>query len=245
MHKPLPMKRLASGLMVAALIAAIIGGLLGPVDMAQAGGSVALSLTATEEKAADALLIGAIAAFFGVDTQIAIDLRSRYTPVQAITLLYFSGKAKIPVEKMKKERKGGKQWGRLAKAYGLPPHFHGTWVSEQAKGKGKGKGNGKQFVVWTDAELERLTFTYFVAEYYGVPQTDVTVWLRSGFTYSDILLIANTSKRARVEPIKIIELRKKGKHWQEITKVYGIAFDEASKPATPSLTLSITIQING
>ena len=200
--------------------------------------SFSLSFTNPDMELADALFLGCMAAFFGMDTQMIFEFRgmSEPLPPPALASLFYisadSGRSPADILIM---RRKGYGWGRLAKVYGLPANYHGKLVSISAKG-GKKAGKVVTIYSWEDPRFEEAMYVRFISMYYAVPESHVVAWLSKGFTYSDITIGLNLSARARVAPATILALREKGTDWKSIAGKYKVRYEELAKPVPPKRT---------
>lgn len=225
---------------------------------------LSLTLVGNEAQAANALFLGAVAALFGVDTNVVIQMGQSAPSLETLTAFYIAQLSRAPVAVIVKERHSGKGWVAIAKAHGVPANYQGKWVSERVRkdhGKGNGKGDHKhkgdydddddndddyyyarRFVPYTDAEFEQMIFIRFAHDYYGVEEKDVQLWFTNGLGYQDIVLMLNLSRRARVEPAALVQLRRQGLTWTVISNRYGITWTEVARPVKPSLQFTIKLE---
>lgn len=221
---------------------------------------LSLTLVGDEAEAANALFLGAVAALFGIDTNVVIRMGQSTPTPDMLAAFYISSLSRTPVAVILKEKSSGKGWAAIAKAHGLPASYHGKWVTERVrKEHGKGsKGHDKhkdddddedhgyyyvrKFVPYTDAEFEQMIFIRFARDYYGVAEKDVQLWFASGLGYQDVVLMLNLSRRARVEPATIIKLRRQGLTWTAISSRYGVTWAEVARPVKPSLQFTLKLE---
>lgn len=189
---------------------------------------------------ADALFLGCMAAFFGMDTHMILEFRGTSEPVPPlglVSLFYISADTRRSPGDILIMRKKGHGWGRLAKIYGLPANYHGKLVSISAKGSKKA-GKVVTIYSWGDPQFEEAMYVRFISAYYAVPESDVVVWLSKGFTYQDIAIALNLSARVRVAPATILALRAKGTGWKSIAGKYKVRYEDLAKPVPPKRTYS-------
>ncbi|HHV63135.1 MAG TPA: hypothetical protein GXX51_10925 [Firmicutes bacterium] len=181
---------------------------------------------------ADALFLGCMSAFFGIDTHMIFELESRGgapvppTPTALVSLFYISADSYSSPTEVLVMRGKGHGWGRLA--------------SDIVKAKKKGHSYSKvaayrykTYGEYDDARFERAMYVRFLSEYYAVPERDITLWLTKGYKYSDITVALNLSARARVTPTSVLALRARGTSWKSIARKYKVKYEDLSKPVPP------------
>ncbi|NPV53052.1 MAG: hypothetical protein HPY71_05965 [Firmicutes bacterium] len=192
-----------------------------------------LAVNNPDAEVADALFLGCMSAFFGVDNHMIFEFESwgsgsmPPTPTALVSLFYISADSYYSPTEVLVMRRKGHGWGKLA--------------SSIMKTKKKGHGYSRVAVYrryssysgYNDDGFERAMYARFLSEYYAVPERDITIWLTKGYTYSDITVALNLSARARVAPASVLALRARGTSWRGIAGKYKVKYEDISKPVPP------------
>lgn len=207
-HPPGRLPRARRGwLLLPALLLAAAAALtaLPPPPPVRAAGDLKLTLTAEEEQAAGALLLGSMAAYFGVDTHVVLDLaKDEPQPVGLLTAVYLAGDEEASV----------RQVIRLKKERG--------WRGAHERFAGPGRrGRGPR----SDLGYERQAFVRFVHEYYAIPRETVILWLDRGLLPTDIILAIHLAERAHLEVTHVVVLRLQGLSWRAIVARHRLPWE--------------------
>ena len=158
----------------------------------------------------------------------------RETPVQIFPLFYLAIETKSTPEVIWQKRKG-KGWGNIAKEMGLPPNFHGKYMSAKNKHK-------KASAAITDDEVfEEMMTIRFLHEYFGTDPELLFYWRTRGLPYEDLFLAINLSLRLKISPQEICFLRLSGKDWYFIAAKYRIPYSSLSQPFPVGKTVPVKI----
>ncbi|MBE3584065.1 MAG: hypothetical protein IMX01_08130 [Limnochordaceae bacterium] len=218
--------------------------------------SLSVQLTADEVRRADQLFQNALVAYVGepvvaaaAPAMITVQPASDYPPIETLTVYYIARLSRTPATVIIQERQRGRSWVAIARTHDVPESYYGRWVevSTSYKGHDKNHGHGhakvgatmRRFVPYSDAEFERQAFVVFTRDYYGVNGDQVQLWLSQGFSYPEVVLLLNYSRRARVEPATLVALRQDGLGWAVITRRYGVSFAQAVVPVEPKIELNL------
>jgi hypothetical protein len=145
------------------------------------------------------------------------------SPVQVFPLFYVAIETKTAPEIIWEKRKG-KGWGKIAKEMGLPPNFHGKYMSAKNKSK-------KSPATSTDDEIfEEMMTIRFLHEYFDTDPELLFYWRIQGLPYEDLFLAINLSLRLKISPQEIFSLRLSGKDWHFIAAKYRIPYSSLGQP---------------
>ncbi|HBK69715.1 MAG TPA: hypothetical protein DDZ91_13825, partial [Firmicutes bacterium] len=148
------------------------------------------------------------------------------SPVQIFPLFYLSIATKTAPELVWEKRKG-KGWGKIAKEMGLPPNFHGKYMS--AKNKHKKSSSA----ITDDQIFEEMMIIRFLHEYFGADPEVLFYWRAQGLTYDDLFLGINLSLRLKISPGEFFSLRLSGKDWRFIANKVRVPYSSLSQPLKP------------
>lgn len=193
--------------------------------------SVDVSITVPAPKLSleETLLIGAAAAFFGMDVNVVANL---YSPPAAPTVTV---EATTPRSTVSEPRV-------LLSAIYMSQYYDEDPVTvidmknkgfdwdEIAEQKGKGKKNKAKK---KGPDFENDSFVTFVTSYYDFPPAQVRKWLSLGMSESEIMFALNLAARAKVNPNAIINEWRKGVGWEAIGAKYKIPMNDLAKPVVP------------
>lgn len=198
-------------------------------SQAEASLSISVTLTGRDEDAVQALFLGAMAGFFGVDSDVVVRYQERERNfLENISIFYLAAESGTTPDQIIVLRRQGLGWGEIAHRYGLPENYRGKWMVQT-----KGKKKAKVFVTYQDRDFELFIFRRFMWEYYGVPEEVIIIWLDRGLAPEEIFLAVNLAFRARVRPEAVLELRWQGKGWEELTQRYKVKYEELGVPVPP------------
>jgi hypothetical protein len=191
--------------------------------------SLSVSLTATTSNPGDALLVGAAALFFGLDTSLSMQYSTSIgTATSAVSLFYVSAESQQQPEVIISERNKGRGWGAVAKGK-MPPGLANKW-----------KGGADPFS-YNDKDFETGTNLHFLATYYAVPEDSLILWVKRGVAVPDLAVCLNLASRVHVAPSVIVELRLKGIGWTQLAGQYKVSQDLLKQPVPPKAKYSKTV----
>lgn len=212
-----------------------------------------ISIHANASDPADALMLGAAAAFFGLSTDVVARYRTPGDSYGYFSVLFAAGESRVAPDVIVVERKKGRPWAEIYRAHRVGPP--GLWISEKAKEHGKKKGHGKHdhddddddddhtIIIIRDPDYQLASTIRFIARYYAIDEYIVIAWVRRGIPVGDIAVAANLARRARVAPSEVIDLRRRGLAWSTIAVRYRVPLSEIQKPVAPSSRYSGTIRV--
>lgn len=205
---------------LACLIFVLLVSLLG--SSAHASVSVSVSFTKKDADLGDALLLGAAALFFGMDSDVSLQYRSQTgSATSTVSLFYVAAESQSVPDVIVAERKRGNAWGALAKGKKIPPGLVGKWKS------------GKDPFALSDRDFETGLNVRFLTTYYAVPEDSVVIWLNRGISVPDLALCLNLATRARVAPDVIVSARLKGNSWTQLSTRYKVSLELIGQPVAP------------
>lgn len=189
---------------------------------AYSGLSFKVTFDLAEADIGDALLLGAAALFFDVDTQINLRYRDELgSSTASISLYYMSGESQQAPEKIIIERKKGAGWGALAKGK-VPPGLAKKW------------GLDPDLLSKNDDRIQRDLTIHFLSSYYQVPQEEIYIWFDKGLSIQDVAVSINLARKVKVSPSLIVEYRSKGQTWSQISAKYNVSLESLKEPVEPS-----------
>ncbi len=205
------------------ILAACLALVAAPALPAQAG--VSITITSNNPQPGDLLLMGAMAAFFGVE-QGQLQSVGR-APLEMMPALYFAGERSLEPVEVIRAHSGGESWGRMAKVYGLPSNWHGKYMAKKHK---------KYLYELDDDEVEQVTYIRFIHDYYLIPEDSIVIWLNRGLSINEIFVAVNLASRVSVSPGTIIDLRLRRVPWEMIGVRYGVPYAQLWVPVSPRAT---------
>ncbi len=215
----------------------VLGGAGGTLGVSTAT-QVSVGIQVQTQDPGEALLLGAAAAFFGLDTDVVLSFRQRTGSVPAtLSTLYVAGEAGRAPDLIVRERySSGGNWEVLVERYG---------VARPVKAP---RGRAAHFF-WTgrerDDDFALQTTVWVLAEYYAVSPVFIVEWADRGLPLTDIAIALNLARRVRVEPTTILVLRQKGHGWESIARRYHVTVVDLRRPVPPARKYGKVIVVAG
>ncbi len=162
--------------------------------------------------------------FFGIDSRLILDYRSKgYSSEDIIAALYFSADTKRPVNTIFELKEREKDWEKVAIKLGVPPNAHGMQMA-LTHGKGKKVGLKKKL------NQEENIFVNLVSTYYQIEVDRLRVYIERGFSLNDILLAINLGTQQGIRFELLLQEREKGLDWSIILGERNIKTDSLFLP---------------
>jgi hypothetical protein len=172
----------------------------------------------------DRLKLEIAAEFFGIDSRLILDYRSKgYSSEDIIAALYFSADTKRPVNTIFELKEREKDWEKVAIKLGVPPNAHGMQMA-LTHGKGKKVGLKKKL------NQEENIFVNLVSTYYQIEVDRLRVYIERGFSLNDILLAINLGTQHGIRFELLLQEREKGLDWFIILGERNIKADSLFLP---------------
>jgi len=172
----------------------------------------------------DRLKLEIAAEFFGIDSRLILDYRSKgYSSEDIIAALYFSADTKRPVNTIFELKEREKDWEKVAIKLGVPPNAHGMQMA-LTHGKGKKVGLKKKL------KQEENIFVNLVSTYYQIEVDRLRVHIERGFSLNDILLAINLGTQHGIRFELLLQEREKGLDWFIILGERSIKTDSLFLP---------------
>jgi len=172
----------------------------------------------------DRLKLEIAAEFFGIDSRLILDYRSKgYSSEDIIAALYFSADTKRPVNTIFELKEREKDWEKVAIKLGVPPNAHGMQMA-LTHGKGKKVGLKKKL------NQEENIFVNLVSTYYQIELDRLRVYIERGFPLNDILLAINLGTQHGIRFELLLQEREKGLDWFIILGERNIKTDSLFLP---------------
>ena len=172
----------------------------------------------------DRLKLEIAAEFFGIDSRLILDYRSKgYSSEDIIAALYFSADTKRPVNTIFELKEREKDWEKVAIKLGVPPNAHGMQMA-LTHGKGKKVGLKKKL------NQEENIFVNLVSTYYQIEVDRLRVYIERGFSLNDILLAINLGTQQGIRFELLLQEREKGLDWFIILGERNIKTDSLFLP---------------
>jgi len=172
----------------------------------------------------DRLKLEIAAEFFGIDSRLILDYRSKgYSSEDIIAALYFSADTKRPVNTIFELKEREKDWEKVAIKLGVPPNAHGMQMA-LTHGKGKKVGLKKKL------NQEENIFVNLVSTYYQIEVDRLRVYIERGFSLNDILLAINLGTQQGIRFELLLQEREKGLDWFIILGERNIKADSLFLP---------------
>lgn len=210
---------------------AVTPGTKAPETEASSGVSVDLSITVPVPKLSleETLLVGAMAAFFGMDVQVVANL---YSPLSSpiVTVEATTPRSTVSEPKVFLSAIYMSQYYEEDPVTVIDMKNKGHDWDEIAEQKGKGK---KSKPKKKGSNFENDSFIVFVTSYYHVPPAQVEKWQSLGMSETEIIFSLNLAARAKVNANAIINEWRKGESWEAIGRKYKIPMDDLAKPVAP------------
>ncbi len=162
--------------------------------------------------------------FFGIDSRLILDYRSKgYSSEDIIAALYFSADTKRPVNTIFELKEREKDWEKVAIKLGVSPNAHGMQMA-LTHGKGKKVGLKKKL------NQEENIFVNLVSTYYQIEVDRLRVYIERGFSLNDILLAINLGTQQGIRFELLLQEREKGLDWFIILGERNIKTDSLFLP---------------
>ena len=162
--------------------------------------------------------------FFGIDSRLILDYRSKgYSSEDIIAALYFSADTKRPVNTIFELKEREKDWEKVAIKLRVPPNAHGMQMA-LTHGKGKKVGLKKKL------NQEENIFVNLVSTYYQIEVDRLRVYIERGFSLNDILLAINLGTQHGIRFELLLQEREKGLDWFIILGERNIKADSLFLP---------------
>ena len=172
----------------------------------------------------DRLKLEIAAEFFGIDSRLILDYRSKgYSSEDIIAALYFSADTKRLVNTIFELKEREKDWEKVAIKLGVPPNAHGMQMA-LTHGKGKKVGLKKKL------NQEENIFVNLVSTYYQIEVDRLRVYIERGFSLNDILLAINLGTQHGIRFELLLQEREKGLDWFIILGERNIKADSLFLP---------------
>lgn len=217
------------------LVFLMVFSLFCPLPPAARADTTAVRLSVSERGLGFSLMQQTASTFFSISLGEFQTYQTPSAPHQIFSLLYLAAETNNPPAVIWQKRKGH-GWGNIAKAYGLPPNYHGKYISSKHK---------KKYVVITeldDKTFEEMMTLRFLHEYYGTEIDLLFYWHAKGLSYHDLFLAVNLGARLQVSPVEIFELRISGKDWRFIAGKYKVTYGSLSQPVKPLCKVPVTVK---
>lgn len=171
----------------------------------------------------EALLIGAIGSFFGLDTKVVATYhhRQRLCFSHIVLMMYLARRAGCDHHHVAALRSRGHGWGRIAKDLGIHP---GTF-NKMRKGLAPGRGGDKAF--------EESALIWFLATYHGASHNDVRRYKDRGHSLPDIFIALDFSSKSGKGPGDLLAHRNRAKSWHRVANAVGLSSPCLKQPAKP------------
>jgi len=166
----------------------------------------------------EALLLGAVGEFFGLDPTVVLIGGTRPPPPAVLATAYLAGLAGADIGRVAGLRAQGHGWGRIANDLGIHP---GT-LNKLRNGFDIGQAD--------DIDFEEAVLVWFLSEYYGQPPMTV---VGKGQPLLSILLALDLSSRSGQSVDDLLGARGSTGSWRDVAGGLGIAGSDLGKPAKP------------
>lgn len=202
---------------------------IGCLTTSPAEGSWSIRYTQTDMNPGEALLIGAVAAAFNLETDVVIQYQSKTGTIEgAVSVAYTSEHGNLAADVILRERERGTPWERITGEHKLPPGLRGK--SDSHPGRANHLAKAKERA----ADPYEISLTIrFLANYYGTEEDRLVQWVESGLTVEDVALILNMAKRKQVVSTTVAKLRLEGESWERLAIRFGISLTELKAPVAP------------
>jgi len=184
------------------------------VSVGVGGGDVSLG---------EALLIGAVGSFFGLDTKVVVGCRQRerLSFSHIVAMMYLARLAGCDHHHVAALRARGHGWGRIANDLGIHP---GTF-NKMRKGLKPAAVGDKAF--------EECVLIWFVATYHGASRHNIHRWKRRGRSIPDIFIALDFSAKCGKRPDEVLAHRSNAKSWHTVAAAVGLSSAEINHPGKP------------
>ncbi len=171
----------------------------------------------------EALLVGAIGSFFGLDTKVVVTYRERHRRSfsHIVLMMYLAKLAGCDYHHVAGLRGRGHGWGRIAKDLGIHP---GTFNKMRKGFNPSGAG---------DKAFEESALVWFLASYHGASQHDVRRWQGRGHSAPDIFIALDFSSKCGKRPDDLLARRAKTRSWHSVGTAVGLSGPSIKEPGKP------------
>jgi hypothetical protein len=171
----------------------------------------------------EALLVGAIGSFFGLDTKVVVTYRERQRQSfsQIVLMMYLARLAGCDYHQVAGLRGRGHGWGRMAHGLGIHPGA----FNKMRKGFNPASAGDKAF--------EECALVWFLASYHGASQNDVRRWQGRGHSAPDIFIALDFSSKCGKRPDDLLAHRSKAGSWHSVGTAVGLSGPSLKHPANP------------
>jgi hypothetical protein len=185
-----------------------------------------INLTVTDRGAAFSLIQETVSSFFTVNISDLQPYRQSSAPDEMIPLLYMASESHCAPHQIWLKHQGA-GWDKMAKELGLPPNFHGNYMSAGHRRK------YRTVTAVNDYDYEEMMTVKFLNDYYGVSPEIIYFWHHKGLSYEDLFLGLNLSARLHKGPQEVFQLRISGCDWQFVARKYHLPYSILTRPVQP------------
>ncbi len=208
------------GILVAAsgLLAALV---LTPA--ASADLDIHVGVAVSDVSLGEALLIGAVGEFFGLETHVVPYYRTEHRmPLpEIVTAMYLARLGGVSHHTPVGLRSRGHGWGRIAKDMGIHP---GTFNKLR---------KGFQVESVTDVGFEEAVLIWFLSQYYETPQTSIIGFREQGYPFLSVFLALDMSSKSGKPYGHLLQQRKQAESWKAVGNAVGLSDDQLKHPSKP------------
>lgn len=190
-----------------------------------AAAATSFSLTVSDRGTAFSLIQQTASTYFEVSGSDIRPYQSQAAPTRIFSTLYLASETGSSPQVIW-ERHKGRGWGRIAKERGLPPNFHGKFISS-------GKRRYATVEVVPDSDFEEMMTIRFLTDYYGADPEVIHYWVVRGLSYDDLFLGFNLAARIHRQPREFFSIRISGHDWKFIAQRYRVPYVILSQPVQP------------
>ncbi|MGD8240183.1 MAG: hypothetical protein PVH68_16630 [Armatimonadota bacterium] len=188
-----------------------------------ASADVSVGVVVDDVSLGEALFIGAVGSFFGLDTKVVVGCRQRQrlSFSHIVAMMYLARLAGCDHSRVAALRSRGHGWGRIANDLGIHP---GTF-NKMRKGLNPAAVGDKAF--------EECALIWFVAAYHGASQNDVRHWKGRGHSVPSIFIALDFSSKCHKPPADLLAHRGKAKSWHAVGTAVGLSGAQIKHPGKP------------
>ena len=171
----------------------------------------------------EALLIGAIGEFFGLETSVVACYHKDHKMglPEIVGSIYLARLAGVEHHRVAGSKSRGHGWGRIANDLGIHP---GTF-NKLRKGFDIGKGS--------DASFEEAVLIWFLSEYYGTPQSKILKLRRATQPLLTIFVALDLASKSGRSLGHVLGERSRGASWKHTATAIGLSDSDLKRPSKP------------
>jgi len=182
-----------------------------------------IGVAATDVSLGDALLVGAVGEFFGLETTVVPSFREErdLSLPEILVMMYLARLAGCEPLHVYEAKGRGHGWGQVAHELGIHP---GTF-NKLRKGFDPGKAD--------DASFEEAVFIWTMAQYYERKPDDLWALRNQKQPFLGIFLALDLSSKSGKSANDLLRKRKDSTSWKALAGSLGVSEDRLKHPGKP------------